>query len=92
MKKLCIHAVISGKVQGVFFRDSTRKKAEELNLTGWVQNLPNAQVELLACGDADSMTQFIEWLWQGPPLACVTEVDWTEENWQTLTAFNVLRD
>ena len=46
-----IHAFVSGRVQGVFYRQSTQKKARELNLTGWVRNLPDKHVELMASGE-----------------------------------------
>ncbi|WP_423063156.1 acylphosphatase [Candidiatus Paracoxiella cheracis] len=76
--KMCIHAVVSGKVQGVFFRDSTMKKAQELGLTGWVKNLDDGNVELLACGERDVIMLFTEWLWEGPDRAEVSNVHWEE--------------
>lgn len=76
--KVCIRAIVSGKVQGVFFRDSTCKKARELQLTGWVKNLSNGDVELVACGDRDSIMVLTEWLWDGPPSAEVSNVHWEE--------------
>ena len=53
--KLCIHAMLSGKVQGVFFRDSVQKKARSLGLTGWIKNIHNGDVELIACGERDAI-------------------------------------
>ena len=75
----CIHAVVSGKVQGVFFRDSARQKAEELTLTGWIKNLDNGDVELMACGERDPIMVLTEWLWEGPTSAEVSNVHWEEE-------------
>ncbi|AAO91484.2 acylphosphatase [Coxiella burnetii] len=74
----CIHVTVSGKVQGVFFRESVRKKAEELQLTGWVKNLSHGDVELVACGERDSIMILTEWLWEGPPQAAVSNVNWEE--------------
>ncbi len=75
---ICIKAVISGKVQGVFFRDSTQKEAERLQLTGWVQNTDDGNVELIALGDRDHVMELTDWLWQGPPQAEVSNVHWEE--------------
>lgn len=65
---------MSGKVQGVFFRDSTRKKAIELSLSGWVCNLNDGRVEVLVCGSEENIAQLAKWLWQGPPAATVSDV------------------
>ena len=65
---------IRGLVQGVFFRDSTRRVAESLGITGHAINLPNGDVEVLACGDPPSLDQLGEWLKQGPPHARVDDV------------------
>lgn len=70
----CRHFHIQGRVQGVFFRASTRQKAQSLGLTGWVANRPDGSVECLACGDARTLECFREWLWQGPDAARVTQV------------------
>jgi acylphosphatase len=72
--KLCKHFLITGKVQGVYFRDSTRKKACELAVTGWVRNLKDGRVELLACGKLEDLKALESWLWKGPPAAKVYEV------------------
>jgi len=68
------HYLISGRVQGVFFRQSTQEKAVELNLKGWVRNLNNGQVEVLAYGSTQKLTLFKQWLEQGPPTAKVDSV------------------
>ena len=65
---------VKGRVQGVFFRDSTRKMAATLGLTGHAINLPNGDVEVLACGDPENLNALQAWLWQGPPLSRVTDV------------------
>ena len=66
---------VSGRVQGVFFRASTRQRARELGVTGYARNLPDGRVEVLACGSADAVEALCRWLWQGPPSARVTAVD-----------------
>lgn len=65
---------IRGRVQGVFFRDSTRRVAESLGLTGHAINLPNGDVEVLVCGDSNSIARLAEWLHEGPRMAEVSEV------------------
>jgi acylphosphatase len=65
---------VSGKVQGVWFRRSTEKKANQWGLTGWVQNCENGEVEGQAFGSADQLKAFETWLHKGPPLAKVTSV------------------
>jgi acylphosphatase len=75
--------VVSGKVQGVFFRASTVRIAEQFNLRGFARNLPDGRVEVLALGDAGSLEALACWLRQGPPLARVTDVSVeTEESSQ----------
>lgn len=74
MNKVCKHFIISGKVQGVFFRDSTRQKAHELNITGWVRNTDDGNVEVIACGTPESMQKFQQWLGQGPERARVDKI------------------
>lgn len=77
MKKIiAIHAIVHGKVQGVFYRHYTREQAHALNLTGWVKNNTDGTVELEACGDEAKIQLLIEWLKQGPPRAEVSKVDW----------------
>ena len=91
MNKVCIHAIISGKVQGVFYRGNTEKKAKSFHLTGWVRNNENGTVELIACGDENNIKKLIEWLWKGPLLARVTNVDWREIAEEKHDAFVVQR-
>ena len=74
-----VHVYVSGLVQGVFFRAKTRDKASSLGLSGWVANLPDGRVEILAEGPAHSVETFIAWCHQGPMLARVTAVDVHEE-------------
>lgn len=69
------HILVSGRVQGVFFRDRTRTRAGSLGVTGWVRNLPDGRVEVLAEGDRERIESLIGWLEEGPPLAMVEDVD-----------------
>jgi acylphosphatase len=66
---------VSGDVQGVFFRDSTREKAEQLGLSGWVKNRPDGRVEALFEGPSDRVREMVRWCEQGPPHAGVEDVD-----------------
>ena len=66
---------ISGRVQGVFFRASTRDVARELGLSGYAINLPDGRVEVLARGPVESLDRLAAWLAQGPRLATVTHVE-----------------
>ncbi len=67
----CKRVFVSGRVQGVFFRDSTRRMARQLGIVGHAINLPDGRVEVLACGPVKSVEQLIDWLNQGPELARV---------------------
>jgi acylphosphatase len=81
---------VSGRVQGVFFRDSTREKAESLALAGWVRNTPDGAVEAVFEGPEESVREMIEWCEAGPPQA---EVENVETNFEPpendLSAFEV---
>lgn len=82
--------MVSGKVQGVFFRASTARQAEQLQLRGWAKNLPDGRVEVLALGELAAVGQLGQWLQQGPPRARVDAVEASEldpENYRTLSDF-----
>ena len=66
--------LVSGRVQGVFFRESTRRTAARLGLAGYAINLPDGRVEVVAIGEEDAIKQLERWLWDGPRLADVTDV------------------
>jgi len=74
-----VHAIVHGRVQGVFFREYTKRKAQELGLEGWVRNLPDRTVETVFRGEADLVAVMIQWLYTGSPQSDVTEVDIKEE-------------
>ncbi|MBM4310946.1 MAG: acylphosphatase [Deltaproteobacteria bacterium] len=75
MSAIRIRARVSGRVQGVFFRAETREQAQRLGLCGWVRNLPDGRVELLAEGDAQAVRSLIAWCRTGPPHARVDRVE-----------------
>ena len=68
------HLYVSGQVQGVFFRDSARERAEQLGLTGWVKNLPDGRVEALFEGPSERVREMVRWCEQGPQQATVENV------------------
>lgn len=70
----CIHCVVSGRVQGVFYRAATCEMAMQLGVKGWICNMPDGAVELEACGTPDQIGKLYKWLWQGSPHAKVTDV------------------
>jgi len=80
---------VRGRVQGVWFRDSTRREAIALGLTGSAVNLPNGDVEVHAYGEASSLEILEQWLRRGPPLAEVTELLAGAEEWRDVVGFAV---
>jgi acylphosphatase len=69
------HVLISGRVQGVFFRAHTRDAARRLGLTGWVRNLPDGRVEALFEGEKEKIDEMITWCHQGSPYSRVDQVE-----------------
>ena len=68
---ICRRCCVSGKVQGVFFRASTRDKARSLGIVGHAKNLPDGRVEVIACGEEQEINELIAWLREGPRMARV---------------------
>ena len=66
-----MHCFVEGQVQGVCFRMETERQALLLGLTGWVRNLPDGRVEVLACGEQQHLDQLRDWLKKGPGMAQV---------------------
>jgi len=75
---ICRRCFVSGRVQGVFYRATCVRKAQELGITGFARNLPDGRVEVLACGEAPRVEAFVKWLWEGSPASKVTAVDCAE--------------
>ncbi|MBS0579062.1 MAG: acylphosphatase [Proteobacteria bacterium] len=74
---LCNRCLVSGRVQGVFYRASAQQRAQELGLRGYARNLPDGRVEVLACGERASVEAFVGWLWTGSSASKVTAVEVT---------------
>ena len=75
-----VHVIISGRVQGVWFRASTKQKAEQLGLKGWVRNVPDGKVEAIFEGDENQINEMTKWCHRGPPLSKVTNVEVKKQN------------
>jgi acylphosphatase len=80
--KVRAHIFVSGRVQGVFFRDHTRRWASSLALNGWVRNMGDGRVEVVAEGEKENLDRFIAKLNQGPPMSKVDQVEVTWEDFQ----------
>jgi acylphosphatase len=71
------HLLIQGRVQGVWFRESMRREAKRLGVTGWVRNTPDGAVEAVVQGSAEAVDALIEWARSGPPMARVDGITLT---------------
>lgn len=76
------HIIVSGRVQGVFFRDHTQRWANSLGLTGWVKNLIDGRVEVLVEGEREKIDNLIDRINEGPPFAHVKNVQITWEKYK----------
>lgn len=74
-----VRAVVSGRVQGVWFRESTRRAADAAGISGWVRNLPDGRVEALLEGESGAVATVLAFLHEGPPMARVEHVSLEEE-------------
>ena len=70
----CRRYIVTGRVQGVWFRGSTRGEAQRLGITGHAVNRPDGSVEVVACGSEAALDALGEWLWSGPDMARVDSV------------------
>ena len=84
------HVRATGRVQGVFYRDSTKREARRLGLTGWVRNMADGSVEARLEGTKEQIEEMIAWMHEGPPLALVDRVEtlWQGEG-ADFTSFDV---
>ena len=90
MNILCLRCYVSGRVQGVWYRGHTQRKALELGLSGYARNLADGRVEVLVCGEESAVIVLRQWLWQGSPGAQVVGVQWepvSAEHWPAFTGF-----
>jgi acylphosphatase len=84
------HLIIEGRVQGVWFRESTRRQAVSLGVSGWVKNRPEGTVEALLEGPENKVLKLVAWCGKGPSTANVTGIHETEEVWRgAFDAFDV---
>ncbi len=86
-----VHLLINGKVQGVFYRASAKEVADELQLTGWVKNTSNGDVEAMVTGSNEQLQQFIAWCKKGPARAVVSEVQVTFKAEEQFDVFKIAR-
>jgi len=87
----CLRFLVSGRVQGVFYRAATEATARSLGLTGWVRNCKDGDVEIVACGAPAQLEALEKWLWQGPPRAQVTGVQCTPVTHESYADFTITR-
>jgi len=82
MDNIRFRLIIEGRVQGVWFRDSTRREALALGVSGWARNRRDGSVEAIAEGPEDQVNKLVSWCHQGPPHANVSRVHETQEEWK----------
>jgi acylphosphatase len=75
LRLICKKCVVAGRVQGVFYRATAARRAQELAVRGYARNLADGRVEVLACGEEDAVRTFVSWLWTGSTACKVTSVD-----------------
>lgn len=85
------HVHVSGRVQGVYFRSTTRERARSIGIDGWVQNLDDGRVEAVFEGTKDDVESIVEWCHEGSPTADVDEVQVTYEDPSGLSGFEIHR-
>jgi acylphosphatase len=86
-----MHLLISGKVQGVFFRETSRRLAEKLHINGWIKNCPDGKVEAMITGEKSDVEQFIEFCETGPERAFVEKVEVSKREKTDFKKFEVIR-
>jgi acylphosphatase len=84
-----IHFYVSGRVQGVIFRQRTKEQADLFGVTGWVRNRSDGRVEGMAQGSDPALASLREWLKRGPPRAKVVDLDWQEAEAGKFTTFEI---
>lgn len=89
--RICLHGFVSGKVQGVSFRQSTQEEAERLDLDGWVRNLADGRVEVLFEGEEQAVQVLKAWLEHGPERADVSGLALEEQPLQGIAGFLIRR-
>lgn len=82
---------VAGKVQGVYYRQSAKEKAQQLGITGTVQNLHNGDVLIFATGTDDQLDQLVSWCRRGPSRAVVTDVQVEQKDIRPFNGFTIQR-
>lgn len=85
----CTHLIVSGRVQGVNFRNNTRRKALELGLKGYVKNLENDDVEVVAEGDEEKIKELVDFIKKGPGIASVTGIQLKHKEPENFKGFKI---
>jgi acylphosphatase len=83
------HVFVEGDVQGVFFRDSCKRRSEEAGVAGWARNNPDGRVEVVLEGEPSAVQEIIDWCYAGPKMASVNSVDVSEEEPRGETGFRI---
>jgi len=86
-----INIKVHGNVQGVYFRQYAKEEAVRLHLTGWVRNLADGTVEIVATGEQQNLDSFVQWCHRGSPLAVVNKVVVTDSPLNNFTSFEIQR-
>lgn len=89
MSERTVHVLVSGRVQGVFYRASTRDVGRQLGLNGWVRNLDDGRVEALVSGPAAQVDEMLDWMAKGPPPASVEALQVTDSDQPLSAGFEV---
>jgi len=89
MASTAVDVVVTGRVQGVFFRASMRERAEQLGVAGWVRNEPDGSVRAHLEGDPDAVDSLVAWCFHGPPAAIVQDVRQSPGDASGATGFQV---
>jgi acylphosphatase len=87
MDKCCVKAIVSGKVQGVWFRAHCKQQAEQYGVTGWANNLADGSVEVLLCGAHEAVAATLAGIRQGPPLAKIVKLESEKLPWSDQQGF-----
>ncbi len=86
-----IHLLIKGKVQGVFYRATAKKVADQLGVNGWIKNTKERDVEVIATGNEEALTEFLNWCKKGSKDSKVTDVVLTTKNPEAFNGFSIVR-
>jgi acylphosphatase len=91
MKNVRVHLVVEGRVQGVWYRESTRIKATAIDIKGWVKNRSDGTVEIIVEGLDTDIREFVEWCHTGPPRAVVSKITESSQEFRNeFDSFNIV--